>query len=595
MRRAARPMRSRTVSLPAPVRGVVESAPVAQPDPSAAERIENFLPTQRGYAVRGGISRAAYVTDAVKTLFEYKASNNRFFAATADAVYNISSLNATTAPSPSISAMTSGDWSVQQVGVAGGDYLIAVNGADLGQIYDGGTWNPWTDETVNELDYDGLTADFAIGETVTGGTSGASAEILGIVRTTSTTGTLKIGAITSGPFQDDEAITSASGAAVANGANSVASSVTITGVATTALSHVWLYRSRVFAIEEGTLKAWYLPAAQVGGAAGDINLAGVFRKGGSLLFGATWSLDSGDGLDDKCVFVSTEGEVAVYSGSDPSSSSDWGLEGRYDIGKPLSKRGIIRAGGDLLMSTDDGIVPLSVVVQKDPAALSLAAITINVTDTWDREVARHTGNMELHKWTAENLGLVVFPDADRLLTVNLQTGAWAFQPGWNADCAGEYDGNFYIGRSDGRVYKLNDTGQDDGEAFAAKLCYQFLDMGDPTAYKIINMARAAWFADDNFNYSLGVVSEYKILFGSAPSAATLASSALVWGTSSWGDATWGGDTGIPPTGQQDQWRSVSGAGFALAPTVQVTSGGATRLDVEFVRLDLNFETGGRAS
>lgn len=595
MRRATRPIRSQAVSLPAPVRGIVESAPIATGDPSAAEHIENFLPTQRGYAVRGGISRAAFVTDAVKTLFEYKATNNRFFAATADAIYNISSLNATTAPAPAVSGMTSGDWSVQQVGVAGGDYLIAVNGSDLGQIYDGGTWNPWTDEAVNEIDYDALTADFAIGETVTGGTSGASAEILGIVQTTATTGTLKIGAVTSGPFQDDETITSASGSATANGANSSASTVTVTGVATSALSHVWLHRSRVFLIEEGTLKAWYLPVAQVGGSAGDINLAGVFRKGGSLMFGGTWSVDTGDGFDDKCVFVSTEGEVAVYAGSNPSSSSNWGLEGRYDVGKPLAKRGVMRAGGDILIATDDGIVPLSQVVQKDPAALSLASVTVNIPETWDREVARHTGGMELHKWTDENLGLVVFPDADRMLTVNLQTGAWAFQTGWGADCAGEYDGNYYIGRADGRVYKLNDKGTDDGAAFTARLCYHFLDMGSPSDYKIINMARAAWFVDDEFTYLLGIAKEYDVSFDSAPSAAPLGDDVFVWGTSEWGDAKWGGDLGDPPTGRQDNWRAVSGAGFALAPTVQVTSGGLSRLDVEFVRLDLNVEGGGRAA
>jgi hypothetical protein len=597
VRRAARQMRSQAISLPAPVKGIVENAPIALADPLAAEHVENFLPTERGFKARGGISRAAYVTDAVKTLFNFKAVSEDFFAATQDAIYEISSLNPATAPAPAVSGMTSGDWSVQQIGVSGGDYLMAVNGADLGHIYDGSTWTPWTDEAVNQLSYDGLTTDFAIGETVTGGTSGASAEIIGVVQSTANTGILKLGAVTSGPFQDDEAITSAGGAAVANGANSAASSITLAGVASSALSHVWLYKSRLFFIEKDTLTAWYLPSAVVGGTAADISLAGVFRRGGTLLMGATWSLDSGDGIDDKCVFVSTEGEVAVYAGDDPSDANAWALEGRYDIGKPLAKRAVMRAGGDVLIATDDGIVPLSQVVQKDPAALSLAAVTRTIRDTWREEISRDTAGAELWKWTGENLGLVVLPQASRMLTVNLQTGAWAEQSGWFGDCAGEFNGAIYVGREDGRVYKINDTGTDDGAAFVCKLCYSFLDGGDAATYKVVNLARAAWFAIGAFAYRLGVATDYKVTFPAAPSAVdpNLAVSTDVWGTGEWGGATWGGTTSDPPVGRQDQWRAVSGSGFALAPTVVLTSGSAEKLNVEFLRVDLNMEMGGRAA
>lgn len=523
MRRAARQMRSQAISLPAPVRGIVENAPIAVADPLAAEFVENFLPTQRGYKVRGGISRAAFVTDPVKKLFSYKAATERLFAATQAAIYDISSLNPDTAASAAVSSLTSGDWAVQQIGVAGGDFLVCVNGADNMRQYNGSAW-----------------------ATITG----------------------------------------------------VSTPAAITGVNTALFSHVWLYKSRLFFVERDSLKAWYLDAGSVSGAASDISLAGVFRRGGSLLMGATWSLDSGDGLDDKCVFVSTEGEVAIYGGDDPSTpGTGWALEGRYDIGKPLSKSAVMRAGGDVLIATDDGIVPLSQVVQKDPAALSLAAVTRDIPVTWREEVERHTGGAELLKWTDENVGLVVLPDADRMLTVNLQTGAWAEQSGWFGDCAAEFNGDVYIGREDGRVYKLNDTGTDDGAAFVCRLCYSFNDMGDPAAYKVVNMARAAWFADGQFAYRLGIATDYRVTFPAAPSAvdAGVTVTGLVWGTGNWGEEVWGGTVGDPPTGRQDQWRAASGAGFAIAPTVVLTSGSATKLDVEFLRVDINAELGGRAA
>lgn len=563
---------------------------MAAGDPLGCEVCENFLPTRRGLRVRGGTSRAAYITDPVVRLMPFISSTNpKLFAASADAIYDISSLNPTTAPGHVVGGMTSGDWAYQQVSVAGGSYLLAVNGADNGALYTSTGWNPIVDEAISDLAYDALTADFEIGETVSGGTSGASATIFGIVRTDGTTGTLKIGTVTNGPFQDDEAITSASGSADADGAESAASSISITGVDTSDLCHVWLYKSRLFFIEKDSLKAWYLPTGQVGGAALDINLGGVFHRGGSLAFGATWSLDAGDGADDKCVFVSDQGEVAIYTGSDPSTATDWAIEGRYDIGKPLSKRGVMQAGGDLLIATKVGIVPLSESINKDPAALSMAAVSRNIERTWTSEVS-NTSNVELHKWSDENLMLTTWTGAPKMLTANLLTGAWAQQSGWQGDCGALYLGNAYVGRSDGRVYKLDDGGTDDGDTFLARACPMFNDLGDPTRVKVSRMARASFMSSTDFNYSVGTAYDYNVSFPSSAQPAVI--EGMVWGTSNWGEAEWGGGNVEPSQGRVDNWRSVSGSGYAIAPTIQVTSGAAQKISVEFVRFDLTVEIGG---
>jgi hypothetical protein len=70
--------------------------------------------------------------------------------------------------------------------------------------------DPWlalleiTHEGWEVLYYDGLSASFHEGETVTGGTSGASCEVYFVSARTLTSGYLITGEITSGPFQDDE-------------------------------------------------------------------------------------------------------------------------------------------------------------------------------------------------------------------------------------------------------------------------------------------------------------------------------------------------------------------------------------------------------
>lgn len=596
MRQPRRRSQAAQISVPAPIAGMIENEPASAKGPLSAEYIENFLPTVRGLRVRGGTQEHADAGAAIVSMWTYEAGTAaEMFAGTATDIIEVTS--SATDDAPIASGLSNGNWSFQQFGTSGGTYLVGVNAEDIGFLYDGTEYVPWHDETVNKLAYDGLTADFTVGETLTGGTSSASAEILGVARTTSTTGTVYLGAITGGPFQDDEAITSAAGAAVANGANSEASTVTVSNVATSDLSYVFAHQNRLFLCQKNSLIAWYLPAGQIGGAASSLNFSGVFQRGGNLLFGATWSLDSGAGLDDKCVFVTTQGEVAIYSGTDPSSASTWVLEGRYDIGRPLGRNAHIRVGGDLLVATDDGIVPLSTTLTKDPSDLTLAAVTRAVKTTWAEEVERRTSPVDLLKWTTGELMIAIFPEASRALTANLQSTAWAIQTGWNGVCGAVLGDNAYVGQADGKVKQINVTGADMGAPFTAKVCCAFSEFGDPLRYKQATMVRAAWFADGAFNASYGASIDYNVEFGSAPLVAPEAASSdsLVWGSGNWGEKLWAIEIEDPTTGVVDYWQSVVGAGFALAPTVQVTSGGVDKLPVELARIDYMAEGGGRAA
>ncbi|MCP3878333.1 MAG: hypothetical protein GY701_08065 [Sulfitobacter sp.] len=605
--------KSGQVSLPAPVAGLVEGYPSAD---GGAEVLENFLPTSRGVKVRGGTSQFAYIRQPVASMFGYVAgAQSKVFAASASAIFDVTTtLSSASSPNssaltwgqgkwgvgtwskvetPIASGLTSGAWSAQQIGTSGGDFLIAVNGADTAQIYDGTDLNPLSDVAVNNLSFDAMTAAISIGEVVTGGTSGASATVLGLVQLTGSTGTLKLGPVTGGPFLDNEAISSPGGAAFADGVNSAASSITITGVDTSDLSHVWIYRDRMFFVKKDSLKAYYLPVASIGGAALDVSLAGVFQRGGKLLLGATWSLDSGDGMDDKCVFVSDRGEVAIYSGSDPSDVNAWSFEGRYDIGKPLGKNATMRVGGDLLIATDEGLVPLSAALQRDPAELSLRAATRPIERTWRDEVSRASSDVQLVKWTYGDLMLAVFPQADRMLTANLNTAAWAVQTGWHGTCGATFGDRVYVGRADGFVMELDTGGTDDGAAFTARLCYSFQEMGNPAAYKRASMIRGAFYADDAFTAKYSVASDFSIDWPAAPNASASTRGAIVWGQSAWGSGAWSKDIETPRNGVTERWSSVAGTGFALAPMLQITSGGGSRLPVELIRVDFLAESGGR--
>jgi hypothetical protein len=322
-------------------------------------------------------------------MFTYQSGVvNRMFAATSAAIYDITGLIPSAVPTASVSGMASGYWSTVQMGTAGGEFLVAVNGTDTPRTFNGTTW----------------------------------------------------------------------------------ATTAITGVTSSELSYVSKHKSRLWFVQKNSLKAWYLPVDSIAGAALDLSLTGVMQRGGSLMFIATWSQDTGDGQDDRIVFVSTEGEVAVYEGSNPASAADWSLVGLYNITKPLGPKCHFRAGGDLVIGTETGLIPLSAVTQKDPAAMDVSALSGAIEQSWRDQVKRRTVDqpMELFKWPRENMLMVSLPhDLTTSFVANIQTGAWCKYIGWDVQAATVFNDQMYIGDRAGFVYAAEVGGSDESAATGA--------------------------------------------------------------------------------------------------------------------------------
>jgi hypothetical protein len=371
----------------------------------------------------------------------------------------------------------------------------------------------------------------------------------------------------------------------------------ITGVTPSDLSSVWVYRNRLFFIEEGTMVAWYLPIESVGGLAKDINLAGVFENGGSLLFGQTWSLDAGDGADDKCLFVTTEGEVALYEGGDPSTADDWRLVGRYDVGHPLGRNAHMRVGGDLLIITDDGIVPMSQALNKDEDALRLSAITRPIEPDWVEIVEARGGNAttthwEIEKWSEKGLAMITTPisiagQTEQCFVVNLETGAWARYTGWDATCMALSAHQLYFGDNDGHINHAEAGGFDKDALYTAIYVGKFVPLSQVGRTKAAHLMRSTFLAGTAYNVDLSISTDYVVNLPAAPSAATPVNVSL-WDTAKWDEDVWdsGGDAQV-----NTFWHTVHGAGFAFAPQVMITSGQLATPNVELVSLDLLYEDG----
>lgn len=364
------------------------------------------------------------------------------------------------------------------------------------------------------------------------------------------------------------------------------SATTITGVDTADLSYVWAYANRLFFVEGGALRFWYLPVASIGGAAASFSLSGVFKRGGTLLFGGRWSSDSGSGLDDRCVFVTTQGEVAVYQGIDPAA--DFQLVGVYDLPKPLGPDAHINAGGDLLIGTETGIIPITSAVQSDIAALSGQAVTQRIAPHWQKQArALAAERWEMAKVTNKNILVVTQPGTGDLLVANLQTGAWSRWTGLAHECIAIFNDQPYVGDDAGRVLLLDSGGSDTGTPYTCRFLGQFDPMGAPGMMKTMVQANLTFQAGSPFTAQLHVKADFDETSSPAPSS-TADYAVDIWDVGEWDVAVWDASTGSKVSAQ---WQAVGATGRFLAPELQITFGIAPTPKVELVSVDAQFYVG----
>lgn len=576
----------------APYRGWIRNESLADSKPGGAEVMDNWFPTPEGCRIRRGSDKQATIDAAVTHITSYvSGATEKLFAADATSIYDVTSpADVDVAPTADVTGQTGGDYSSLQFTTAGGSYLVMVNGVDDMQQYDGQSFYPVSTDEVVQLPFDAQTGAFTKGLTVTGGTSTATGVIVGIYDA-GTTGTLYLNSV-SGTFQNDETITDTStGSATSNIPSGTDPGRAITGVDTDTLIHVWRYSSRLWFIGEG-MSAWYLGSLAVSGTATEFPLQGVFELGGSLMFGTSWSHDAGDGMDDYCAFVTTEGEVAIYQGDPSSTMSKVGV---YRIGRPLHKNAHFRAGGDVGVLTDDGIASIRLAVEKDRAGGLGNAVTYPIEEAWRLAIRERFSGLNQFTcviWPSKTMLVVGIPASGSQKKIayvaNTSNGAWCRYVGWDIRALHVFDDKLYFGTRDGYIVEGEVTGSDQGEPYSAVVIPKFADFNS-AAEKMAVSARIQARANNPFTPQLFANSDYETEIPT-PLAADSDENANAWGSGVWGTSTWGG--AFDSKARHSEWQGVAAVGQTLAPGLQVTTGRTTAPDVELVAIHLVYEEGG---
>lgn len=365
------------------------------------------------------------------------------------------------------------------------------------------------------------------------------------------------------------------------------SSPAITGVDTSDLININVFKERLFLIQQDRLSFWYLTASAVSGAATEFDLAPYCRLGGSMIAMGTWTRDSGDGIDDLAVFITSRGEVLIFAGTNPGDAAAWSLVGRFEIGAPIGRRCMFKVGSELVIITVDGIAPLSRLL-RTARTDQRAQITDKISGAFET-AAREFGS---------NFGWepILYPRGNKILfnipvvngatsnqyVANTTTGSWCRFTGWNAFSWAVFRDELYFGGT-GVVDKADTGLSDKGVNIETTAKTAFGYLGLRGLNKKFNLVRPNFITDGAIRPALNINVDFEDRPPTAQPTITPGTGAE-WDQELWDEATWG--QGNIAT---NDYISVAGIGNAVALYV-TTASNANR--ISWSSVDWVFERGG---
>ena len=304
----------------------------------------------------------------------------------------------------------------------------------------------------------------------------------------------------------------------------------------------------------------------------------------------TFSVSSATSFDDYIGFLSTEGELAVYSGTDPDTAGLFSIAGIYRVGKPIGRRCWFKYGSDAIVIGSNGFQSvtktISVGIQQPQSAISYK-ILLAVNNA----VQLYSGKFG---WQG-----VVYPLGNKIIinvpenenarqyqyVMNTINGSWCTfgQNAYRLRNAATFcvlGDSLYFG-TNGSVQLADTGGNDNGANITAALIPAYSYVGTDRQ-KRFTMVRPLFQTAGMINPALTLNVDYNTILPSGiPSFVPLSGSP--WNTSPWNTSPWGRNAVI-----QKNWMTVGGIGFAA--TVYMI--GTASTSVNLMALDYVYQVGG---
>jgi len=232
------------------------------------------------------------------------------------------------------------------------------------------------------------------------------------------------------------------------------------GMPAIATKAMCVYRSRLYGTV-GDASIWYTAVdSYAAPLAGFTDFLSVLKRGGNIIFLGSVTRAKDFSEDELFCIISDQGEVLVYQGDSPESTS-WGLIGSYSIPRPLGIKAFFYIGANLCILTSQGMIPMSEIMggtssgkylglsDSIASAFSSAATTTLLNDNGWCGVNYPRGNFAVCNIpvTAETVSYQYY--------MNTLSQAWCRRTNQNAFCWAVFNDELYFGGLSGRVFKAD--------------------------------------------------------------------------------------------------------------------------------------------
>jgi len=345
------------------------------------------------------------------------------------------------------------------------------------------------------------------------------------------------------------------------------------GVTTQNIVNINAQKRRLWYVIENSATAAFMPTDAISGAiAGEQTFGSLWSKGGYLVATTAWTIDGGSGPQDYAAFISSRGQITLFSGTDPTSAATWSLVGTFDISPPIGRRCFLRVGSDVAIVTQDGVLPISQALPFDPSADRSVAITARIQNAMAAAAlqSKNIFGWQLISYPDQQLAVLNVPlienESQQQYVMNALTGGWCRFVGWNANCFEIFNENLYWGGNEGGINQGYTGSSDANETIIADMQCAFNWFDDPGRLKRMTMLQPLLTTSGVITPTLAVDTDFETSTAVAP--VTTLVGGVLWDVAIWDVSLW---SVVSITFKS--WLTVAAIGRAMAVRMRVNVSG----------------------
>ncbi|NDF49381.1 MAG: hypothetical protein EB116_04730 [Betaproteobacteria bacterium] len=337
---------------------------------------------------------------------------------------------------------------------------------------------------------------------------------------------------------------------------------------TTSVRTVAVWKRRVWFTFQNDSNVYYMGNVDaITGTVTSFPMGSILRNGGYVSALFNWTIDAGFSVDDFLVAIGTEGDVGVWEGTDPTSSTTFQLKGAWYVG-PVPRHGsyFTPFGGDVMIVSELGLVPMSKLISGQYTQDQQIGPASKIQSVFAPLVRKLLNQRYFDVFVVPSSEVLVIKlpaDAGtyRQFAMNVTTGAWCDFVGIPMRSASVIGGQLYFGTSDGLTCKglfgdldgVDSVGAG-GNYVEGDIQTSFQHFGTPAQLKKFSMARPIFIATAPPAMKLTVNTQFQSQ--SVPGSPYFFSEANgVWNTAVWNVSVWVGQN------TYQAWAGTEGLGY----------------------------------